>query len=138
MADRMKNTRAWQNKSTEEKIIRAVEQSGVLGLMGDLNFMAETVSEGLFNYPIGIRPLVGAEPRFGEANVIDAAGEFVGAGPGLVLDMAFMFGSDSTFNQRRDAARRLLPLQNLWLIDNQYKSIYNSIVEPLRAEDIEE
>jgi len=138
MADRMKNTRAWQNKSTEEKIIRAVEQSGVLGLMGDLNFMAETVSEGLFNYPIGLRPLVGAEPRFGEANVIDATGEFIGAGPGLVLDMAFMFGSDSTFNQRRDAARRLLPLQNLWLIDNQYKSIYNSIVEPLRAEDIEE
>ena len=135
MADRMKNKRAWQNKSTEEKMIRAVEQSGVLGIFSDLNFMAETISGGLTGQPIGLRPLLGVEPRFGDANVMDATGEFVGAGPSLLLDAAYMFGSDSTFDERRNSARRLLPLQNLWLWDEKFKSIYNKRTNFLRREN---
>ena len=54
----------YENKSTAEKIVRSIELSGALALLGDLNFSLETISQGMFGTPIGIRPLIGAEPRF--------------------------------------------------------------------------
>jgi hypothetical protein len=112
--------------------------SGVLGLFGDLNFSLETISEGATGQMVGLRSLVGADPRFGESNVIDATGEFVGAGPGLLLDVGYMFGSEATFSERRSAIRRLIPLQNLWLWDKKFNSIYNSSTDFLRGDDIDD
>ena len=138
MADRLKNKRAWDNKTPEERIVRAIEMSGVLGLFGDLNFSLETISEGATGQMVGLRSLIGADPRFGESNVIDATGEFVGAGPGLLLDVGYMFGSEATFSERRSAIRRLIPLQNLWLWDKKFNSIYNSSTDFLRGDDVDD
>ena len=83
-----------QHKTTQEKIYRAIEMSGVLGLPGDINFMTEVISEGMFRTPIGIRPMLGTPGRFGEANVADATGEFIGAGPGMLADLIYAFRED--------------------------------------------
>lgn len=135
IADRLKNKQYWQNKPTEEKIIRAVEQSGVLGLFGDMNFMMETMSSGFFGQSVGLRPMVGVPPRFGESNIVDATGEVVGVGPSILLDLGYAFGSDSTYNERASTIRRLIPLGNLWLWDEKFKSIYNSTADMFRPEE---
>ena len=132
LGDYLKNPRYYQHKTTEEKIYRAIEMSGVTGLIGDVNFSLEVISEGMFDTPMGIRPLIGTPGRFGEANISDATGEFIGAGPGMLADLIYALGSDTGFDEKAQTIRRLIPFNNLIWFDGMFKKIYNQGVEVIR------
>ena len=132
MGDYMKNPQYYQHKTTEEKLYRAIEMSGVLGLIGDANFALEVVSEGAFETPLGVRPSIGTPGRFGEANAADAAGEFIGAGPGMLADLIHAFGTDQGYDEKAQTIRRLIPFNNLIWFNSLFKKIYNSGAEALR------
>ena len=110
LGDYFKNPRYWVQKPVEEKIIRGVELSGVLGLFGDMNFMLETISGGMFDNAVGVRPLLGQDLRFGDPDMADAVGEFAGAGPSIPLDLLHTFMTDQDYDDKAATIRRLIPL----------------------------
>jgi len=132
MGDYFKNPRYWSQKPLEEKIIRGVELSGVLGLFTDMNFMLETVSSGMFDTPMGIRPMIGQDLRFGDPDVADALGEFTGAGPSIPIDLLYAFMVDQDYDEKSATMRRIIPLNTLWFWDRKFKSLWNWGQEKLR------
>ena len=122
LGDYMKNPRYWTQKSTEEKMIRALELSGVFGIFSDANFMLETISRG----GAGLRPALGQELRFGDPDTADVIGEFTGAGPSIIADFIYAFGTDSGWDERSSTLRRMIPLQNLLYWDRKFKNIWNA------------
>jgi len=122
LGDYMKNPRYWTQKSTEEKMIRALELSGVFGVFSDANFMLETISRG----GAGLRPALGQELRFGDPDTADVIGEFTGAGPSIIADFIYAFGTDKGWDERSATLRRMIPLQNLLYWDRKFKSIWNA------------
>ena len=122
LGDYMKNPRYWTQKSTEEKLIRALELSGVFGIFSDANFMLETITRG----GAGLRPALGQELRFGDPDTADVIGEFTGAGPSIIADFLFAFGTDSGWDERSNTLRRMIPLQNLLYWDRKFKNIWNA------------
>jgi len=132
LGDYLKNPTYWEHKSTEEKMYRAIEMSGLLGLPGDFNFMLETVSEGMFDTPMGIRPIIGTPGRFGEVNAADATGEFVGAAPGMLADLIYAFDQNLPFDEKANTIRRLIPFNNLLWFKGIFGKIYDTGAETLR------
>lgn len=132
MGDYLKNPLYYQHKSSQERIYRAIEMSGVLGLPADVNFMLETISEGFFDTPLGIRPSIGTPGRFGDASYLDAAGEFTGAGPSLLMEAIQAIGGDMPIGERSMMLKRLLPFNNVLYLDGINKKIANSAAEFLK------
>ena len=129
LGDYLKNPTFYGQKEFEEKVIRGVELSGVLGLFGDLNYISETLSGGLFNKPIGIRPLLGQDGRFGDPDAISAFGEIVGAGPSMIADLLYAFGTGNlTYNEKATLIRRLIPFNSLFYIDESFRNMYNDAI----------
>lgn len=129
LGDYLKNPSFYGQKDFEEKVIRGVELSGVLGLFGDLNYIAETLSGGLFRRPIGLRPLLGQEGRFGDPDAISALGEIVGAGPSMIADLLYAFGTGNlTYNEKATLIRRMIPFNSLFYIDESFRNMYNDAI----------
>jgi hypothetical protein len=127
IADYTKNKRYYENKDLGEKIVRGVELSGVTALLGDANYMLETTSGGFFGKSIGARPLLGLDNRFGDADGMDAAKEFMGSGPSMVYDLINAFTNDNlSSSEKKVMLRKLIPLNNLWLWDQTFRDMYNS------------
>ena len=117
-----------ENKDTTETIIRGVELSGTMALLGDLNFTMETISGGLTGQSVGLRPMLGVEPRFGDADEHDAFTSLIGAGPAALYDLTRALGSnDFTNEERHDTIKRLLPLSNTYIIGNMIENVYDSV-----------
>ena len=131
LGDYLKNPRYWEQKPLEEKIIRGVELSGVGGLFTDANFILETISGGLFDNAVGLRPTLGLDLRFGNPDMADAIGEFTGAGPSIIADLAYAFGTDADFDEKAATIRRIIPLNTLWIWDRKFKDLYNFGVDEL-------
>jgi hypothetical protein len=129
MGDYFKNPRYWSQKSTEEKLIRGVELSGIAGLFTDMNFMMETISGGFFDNPMGIRPMLGQELRFGDPDAADAIGEFTGAGPSIPIDLLYAFGFDQDYDDKAATLRRIMPLNTLWIWDRTFKNLWDKGAE---------
>jgi hypothetical protein len=129
--DYLKNPRYWSQKPWEEKIIRGVELSGVAGLFTDMNFITETISGGMFDHAVGIRPALGLDLRFGNPDMADAIGEFTGAGPSIIADLIYAFGTDADFDDKAATIRRIIPLNTLWIWDRTFKDLYNFGVDEL-------
>ena len=126
LSDRIKNPDYYENKSTAEKIVRSIELSGALALLGDLNFSLETISQGMFGTPIGIRPLIGAEPRFANPDEHSAIGEVIGAGPEAMYDVIRIFADPDLSNEEKhNTIKRLLPLSNLHYIGDGIRNLYD-------------
>ena len=129
--DYLKNPRYWSQKPWEEKIIRGVELSGVAGLFTDMNFITETISGGMFDHAVGLRPALGLDLRFGNPDMADAIGEFTGAGPSIIADLIYAFGTDADFDDKAATIRRIIPLNTLWIWDRTFKDLYNFGVDEL-------
>lgn len=128
-ADALKSGNYYSQKPFEEKILRGVELSGVTGLMGDVNAFTENVTGGLMNEPIGVRPSLGMKPRFGDQTTVDAAGEVIGAGPSIFLDLIYGIGSDNlTAQEKASLYKRLVPTNNLFYLDSMWKSAFQTMV----------
>jgi len=132
LGDYLKNPTYWGHKSTEEKMYRALEMSGLMGLPGDMNFMLETISEGMTDTPMGIRPILGTPSRFGEANLADATGEFIGPAPGMIADLLYAFDENLPFDEKAATIRRLIPFNNLLWFKGIFNKIYDSGAEIIR------
>ena len=124
LGDYLKNGEYWHRKPTEEKILQAIEKSGVLAIFSDLPQIIETVT----SHEYGIRPMFGMDSPFGEPEAHDAFRPGIGPGPSNILDiyMAYQNGSDKEF---KDAIRRFIPLNNFWLWDNLFRKSYNNLVD---------
>jgi len=132
LGDYFKNPRYWEQKPLEEKILRGVELSGVLGLFGDMNFMLETISGGMFDNAVGVRPALGIDLRFGDPDMADAVGEFTGAGPSIPIDLLHAFLTDQDYDDKAATLRRIIPLNTLWIWDRTFKNLYDAGAEQLK------
>ena len=128
LADFLKNPSYWENKNWVERAIRGVELSGVTGLLGDLNFHLETLSQGAFETPLGLRPLLGQDARFGDVSGEDAFKSVAGAGPAAVYDLISVL-SDNRFTEeeKHDTIKRLLPGSTLLGIEHMIDYIYDTV-----------
>ena len=127
LSDYAKNPSYWTYKPTEEKIIRAIEVSGVLALYGDMNFITETVSGGIFGKSVGLRPALGLPNRF-KPDMASGIGEITGAGPGILVDLGYVF-THGDYDARKDAVRRVIPFMGHFAIADTFKKIYNTGVD---------
>jgi len=124
MGDYLKNPNYWKYKDDKEKIYRAIEMSGIGGLPLDMNFIMEQVSEGMFDTPLGVRPMFDMKPRWGDPETADAIGEVTGAGPGMVIDIFDAFMSDNNFDEKSNVLRRAVPYGSMLWWDDTFKSIW--------------
>lgn len=118
-------TGVWNRQDFDEKLLTAFETSGIAALYGDLNFMAEQASQDT----IGIRPMTGMKPKFGqEADVYDAAGEVAGPAISKMLDIYKAFNNGTP----RDKARvtvNAIPLNNLFWIPESFRAMSRKTLE---------
>ena len=118
-------TGVWNRQDFDEKLLTAFETSGIAALYGDLNFMAEQASQNT----IGIRPMTGMKPKFGqEADVYDAAGEVAGPAISKMLDIYKAFNNGTP----RDKARvtvNAIPLNNLFWIPESFRAMSRKTLE---------
>jgi len=124
LGDYLKNPSYWASKSNDEKVLQAIEKSGVLAVFSDLPQIIETVT----SHEYGIRPMLGMESPFGEPEAHDALRPGIGPGPSNLLDiyMSYHHGSDREF---KNAVRRYIPLNNFWLFDDFFRKTYNNMVD---------
>jgi len=96
----------------EEKVLSGVEQSGVLGIWGNLNGMLERGSMG----QLGMRPSLGLPPQYGDPENTDPLETIGGAGTTKIID-GWRYFMDPTIPDWRRAAigRRAWPLNDIWL-----------------------
>ncbi len=130
--DRQKNPQYYKHKTMEEKIYRAIEMSGVLGLPGDLNFIMETMTEGFGDEMYGIRKALGTPGRFGQPNEADALGEITGPSLGMPIDLFHAFNEDLPFDEKAQTIRRLIPFNNLILWRGIFRSLYDFGAETIK------
>ena len=86
--------------------------------------MLETISGGMFDNAIGVRPMLGQDLRFGDPDVADAVGEFTGAGPSIPIDLLHSFLTDQDYDDKSATLRRIIPLNTLWIWDRTFKSLW--------------
>lgn len=95
-----------------DRLLSAVEYSGATGILFDLNNIVENVS-GAAGMPIGIRPGLGIDPRFGDPNLATAVGAVGGPAINLTANLIdALIDSDKSVVK---AGSRFVPLnQLLW------------------------
>ena len=86
----------------------------------------------MFDESYGVRPMLGQDLRFGDPNVANAVGEFIGAGPSIPADLLYAFMTDQDYDEKAATIRRIIPLNTLWIWDRKFKDIYNWGVEKIR------
>lgn len=129
IANYLKNPDWYESQSVGERTFRAIELSGVIDMAMQVNNLFETASYA-FDDPMGLRTMVGLEPRFKNQDAMDAVGGIAGAGPSVFLDTAMAFLSDDSFDAKAASLRRSLPFQNLLWWDiffNPYKKLEKGI-----------
>jgi uncharacterized protein YaaQ len=110
----------WDKMSEEEKIANAVDSSGILALLTDVNFAIEQTSS-YAGYPIGMRPALGIDPKFGDPDVADAAGVLTGPATQKALDTWLAINGGTSKDKAR-AIINALPGQNMiWVKDSWRK-----------------
>jgi hypothetical protein len=118
----------WNNMTPSERILGGLEASGVLGLYGDLNFNIEQMSQD----KMGVRPLLGMQPKRGPADAYDMYGEVLGPGPSKMLDIYKTFSSPyATSRDRANSTIRALPFNNLIFIPQTFRTLARDAIEPL-------
>lgn len=101
---------SWERMPMEERVLRSVEQSGVLAIFGDIPNMIEQASGN----QLGIRPMMGLDPKFQYADELDQFTSPFGPGVDKIADMYRLFLSTDTDNRERARImRRAIPLMDL-------------------------
>lgn len=100
----------WDKMSFTERMVRAVDRSGVTAVFSDVPTMAETLTGGT----VSARALVGLDPYLGNSDYFSAAGEVGGPAIGKAADIAaLMVRDDAQVDDYTAAIRRAIPLNNL-------------------------
>ena len=105
----------WDKMPFEDKMIRTVEQSGLLGIFSDISQKIEGVTRNQF----GLRAAFDLPPRYGPRSVDELApiGEAFGPVAGKATDIyQLMFDESMTRREEVRGIRRLLPLNDLFYL----------------------
>lgn len=101
---------AWEKMSTEERMVRAFDRSGLIGVFSDIPTMVETVTMGT----VSARGIIGLEPYVRNPTYADSIGEFGGPALGKVADLVgVMLDQDADAKDVAGAVRRSIPLNNV-------------------------
>ena len=97
-----------------DRLLQAIDHSGATGIFFDLNNMLEQTSGAISGSPLGVRPMLGVENKFGDPTGTRAAGQVLGPSVGLYSDLiSSLVGGDGS--ERLKAVRRLIPFnQVVW------------------------
>jgi hypothetical protein len=120
------SSQEWGSIPFEEKMIRAVDQSGVLPILSDINTMTENVSQGA----LGLRPALGLPSRTRDPDMFDSVGELGGPFVGKTLDILQLFvdGDTDTADVAR-TIRRSLPFNNLFYLRDVFRGAERMAVD---------
>jgi hypothetical protein len=105
----------WDKMPFEDRMIRTVEQSGLLGIFSDVSQKIEGITRNQF----GLRAAFDLPPRYGPRSVDELApiGEAFGPVAGKATDIyQLMFDDSMTRREEVRGIRRLLPLNDLFYI----------------------
>lgn len=109
-------------ESFDEKLINAVDRSGILGWSMDVNNALEKMSD----YKLGMRPFLTDQPSFALPETAKAGAVF---GPGIsnIMNATKVMGDVVTFNADQstaDTARFLTPTGNIPYLDPLWDGLY--------------
>jgi hypothetical protein len=131
MVARLKSSdAAWERMPDEEKILRAVNLSGILGIIGDVPNMIENASSGEY----GLRPMLGLPPAYGYRmyDEYSSLGPLVGPGGGKIVDMYKLFVDDSTTEpEQARILRRMIPLNDAFYWKSLFMEAERGLTETL-------
>lgn len=111
-----------REESYDEKLINAVDRSGILGWAMDVNNAIEKVSD----YKLGMRPFLTDQPSY---NLPDAAkaGAVLGPAASQAMNLSSIMGDIVTFNadaQTMSDLRFSMPTGNLFYLDPIYDGVF--------------
>lgn len=113
--------------SVGEQLLRAVELSGVTGIILDLNDTIERASAG----SVGLRPLLGMDIRERDPNWANRLGT-IGAVPNSLLTALYAFSSDdATTHDQVRALRYMTPYNNLLWFNEFNNRVQRSVTDTL-------
>ena len=110
---------SWSQMPLEEKMLRAIELSSIMGLYSDIPAMLEQATGNR----VGLRPVLGLEARYPWADELDQASVLWGPGGDKIVDMYRMFRGDTDNRDRARILRRSVPLADLVYWHNQFRKI---------------
>jgi hypothetical protein len=114
--------KTWDKMKFEDKLVNAIDSSGLLGSIADINNMVETASYNT----IGFRPTVGMDPR--RRGMDDGMTDLLGPSPNMLIEIPkLMTDPYMTDHQRGNIYRRMIPLNNVIWWDGLLKSGQKSI-----------
>lgn len=112
--------------SVDEQILRAVELSGLTGIILDVNDTIERISGGA----VGVRPLLGMDIRERNPNWANRVGALAGAVPNQWLTLMYGLTSDeASTNDAARGIRYMLPYSNFWAFNSQVNKIQRTAVD---------
>lgn len=102
---------AMMNKSWDDLLLEGYETAGLGGFwFGDLNGQIERATR----HSVGLRPLLGMNPRYGKKTDVGDYVDMLGPAPGTWYDVASAFiDPEMTSTNRAQAIRRALPYNNV-------------------------
>lgn len=93
-----------------DRLVQAIDYSGVTGIMFDLNNMTEVIS----GHNIGMRPLMGVDPIWKNPTIAQRGGQVFGPAGSLGFDFIWSLTSpDAEASDVARSIRRLTPYNNL-------------------------
>lgn len=102
---------AMMNKSFDELLLEGYETSGLGGLwFGDLNGQIERFTR----HSVGVRPLLGMDPKFGKSTDVGDYVDILGPAPSTWFDVANAFvPGEKSMTNRAQTIRRAIPYNNV-------------------------
>ena len=117
----------WSDRTLEQQVIRAVELSGVAGMVTDVPLMIEEMSMG--NY--GLRAMLGYDSLY-PRDEGDIIGRIGGASMGLAFDVRnAVFNDELRASERGALVRRSLPFAGLFYMRDVSKWGQKNFINPL-------
>lgn len=112
----------------DEKLLRAVERSGVLGILPDLNTRLELVTQNKY----GFRPMFGMDAFIEDPDPSRRTGAILGPAVSQWGSLAWAFNSeDATNDDRARALRYMMPFNNLFYLDGLFTGMQRDIEDGL-------
>jgi len=111
-----------------DRFVRAVDLSGITGVVSDLNSVVEMASGN----SVGFRPLMGMKPHFEDATWAQRWGAILGAPSTPFLNMAYaLISSDASGSQVARSVRRMVPFNNVIFWDGLITRLTRGLGEQL-------
>lgn len=117
---------AWENMSAEERVIDAVDRSGLTGVASNYAGMVNAATMGR----VGVRPMLGIESPYPPETAGEAVANTMGPVPSKAYDLTkVLIDGDASDREVASAVRRSIPLNNLFYWKDMWKDLERSAFE---------